>query len=131
MKYLYEVVEPRGYCLNGYDKVKLFEVFKDLSLVSKETPTKKHLVRDKVIEDTCFSINEIKNSDQQREFIFEIDYRFGGSLDKLFETTIDFLTSTPNIIKLKINGADVGNLPTNEDKKILKNLQQNKNLSII
>lgn len=131
MKYLYEVVEPRGYCLNGYDKVKLFEIFKDLSLVSKETPTKKHLVRDKAIEDTCFSINEIKNSDQQREFIFEIDYRFGGSLDKLFETTIDFLTSTPNIIKLKINGADVGNLPTNEDKKILKNLQQNKNLSII
>ena len=131
MKYLYEVVEPRGYCLNGYDKVKLFEIFKDLSLVSKETPTKKHLVRDKVIEDNCFSINEIKNSDQQREFIFEIDYRFGCSLDKLFETTIDFLTSTPNIIKLKINGADVGNLPTNEDKKILKNLQQNKNLSII
>lgn len=131
MKYLYEVVEPRGYCLNGYDKVRLFEIFKDLRLASKETPTKKHLVRDKIIEDTCFSINEIKNSDQQREFIFEVDYRFGGSLDKLFETTIDFLTATPNKIKLKINGADVGNLPTNEDKKILKYLQQNENLSIL
>ena len=47
MKYLYEVVEPRGYCLNGYDKVKLFEVFKNLNISSTITPTKQNLVIDK------------------------------------------------------------------------------------
>ena len=131
MKYLYEVVEPRGYCLNGYDKVKLFEVFKHLNISSTTNPTEEHLVIDKVIEDSCFSINEMKNSEQEREFIFEIDYKLNCSLDKLFETTIDFLKSTHNKINLKINGADVGNLPTNQDKKILTRLLENKNLPIV
>ena len=50
----------------------------------------------------------------------------------------DILTKIQNELEenfpykvLKINGADVGNLPTNQDKKILTTLLENKNLSII
>ena len=70
--FLFEIVEPNGYCLNGYDKKKLLNEFKKNTIASKEEPTKNHLYKDDNNDIKCWSILEAHKVgyDENESFIF-------------------------------------------------------------
>ena len=107
--FLFEIVEPNGYCLNGYDKNKLLNEFKKNTIASKEEPTKNHLYKDDNNNIKCWSILEAHKVgyDENESFIFPIDYDKEFSIENLSPTTINWILNSERNIKIKINGKDI------------------------
>ena len=102
--YLFEIVEPNGYCLNGYPKKELLEQFKKNTIASKEEPTTNHLYQENDDDIKCWSILEAQRDDYYPDdsFIFMIDYSKGCSIEELSPTTMAWLLHTDKNITLKL-----------------------------
>ncbi len=107
--YLFEIVEPNGYCLNGYPKKELLEQFKKNTIASKEEPTTNHLYQENDDDIKCWSILEVQRDTYHPDdsFIFMIDYNKGCSIEELSPTTMAWILNTERNIKIKINGKDI------------------------
>jgi len=122
--YLFEIVEPNGYCLNGYPKKELLEQFKKNTIASKEEPTTNHLYQENDDDIKCWSILEAQRDGYYPDsFIFMIDYNKGCSIEELSPTTIGWLLHSDRNIKLKLISKEIEKLnPFKKDfyDKILK-----------
>jgi hypothetical protein len=136
--YLFEIVEPNGYCLNGYPKKELLEAFKKNTIASKEKPTTNHLYQKDNDDIKCWSILEIHKLDNEgnegdaADLKFEIDYSKGCSIENLAPTTVSWLLySNRNrniIIKLKNHHISHFNEAENDFYETAK--KQNKTITV-